>query len=67
MASDAGGQGKPIPKVADFGLAKNLHDQGQTETGLILGTPSYMASEQTTGDLTGRPDRQVVSLPRPNG
>src|SRR5258706_22427 len=32
------------PHVTDFGLAKRLGgDSGQTRTGAILGTPSYMA------------------------
>jgi eukaryotic-like serine/threonine-protein kinase len=53
-----------IPKITDFGLAKRLETGvGVTQTGNILGTPSYMSPEQARGDLKSiGPSGDVYSL-----
>jgi serine/threonine-protein kinase len=43
------GGGARVVKVIDFGLAKTTFSSGMTATGLIMGTPEYMAPEQVRG------------------
>ena len=51
------------PRVTDFGLAKKFTaDRGQTRTGAILGTPSYMAPEQAAGRKDIGPACDIYSL-----
>ncbi|MEK7487514.1 MAG: serine/threonine-protein kinase, partial [Planctomycetota bacterium] len=50
------------PKLGDFGLAKELHLEQEsseklTQSGVLLGTPQYMAPEQARGDLEGIDER----------
>jgi tetratricopeptide (TPR) repeat protein/tRNA A-37 threonylcarbamoyl transferase component Bud32 len=66
-----GGLGSPsewVPKIADFGLAKQFEGEGgvcpwapRTESGAILGTPGYMAPEQAGSGEVG-PAADVYAL-----
>jgi WD40 repeat protein len=51
--------GELTPKLTDFGLAKLIDvEDGRTRTGVMLGTPAYMAPEQVDSSL-GPVDRSA--------
>jgi serine/threonine-protein kinase len=51
------------PKISDFGLARRLEGgAGLTQTGITMGTPSYMAPEQARGQTTIGPAVDVYAL-----
>jgi len=57
-------ESEPLIKVADFGLAKNFdsaESMAMTQTGMIMGTPYYMAPEQCRGEEVG-PTADVYAL-----
>jgi tRNA A-37 threonylcarbamoyl transferase component Bud32 len=51
------------PKITDFGLAKKLDEaKGQTQSGAIVGTPSYMAPEQARSKKQVGPAADIYAL-----
>jgi len=57
--------GDGVPKITDFGLAKKLEAgaASHTQSGTIVGSPSYMAPEQARGDVHDvGPSADVYSL-----
>jgi WD40 repeat protein len=60
---DANGTGPTVPLVTDFGLAKRTGaDGGASQTGAVVGTPSYMAPEQAAGQKNITTAADVYSL-----
>ncbi|HEX4418630.1 MAG TPA: serine/threonine-protein kinase [Kofleriaceae bacterium] len=60
--------GAELPRIVDFGIAALTTDEAisggrLTETGVLLGTPLYMAPEQARGDrLDGRADLFALGI-----
>ncbi len=52
--------GRLKPFVMDFGLARDWREPGSTATGMVLGTPHYMAPEQARGEREGLDRRADV-------
>ncbi|WP_437616296.1 serine/threonine-protein kinase [Sorangium sp. So ce834] len=51
----------PTVKVLDFGISKTSAPSALTRTGMVLGTPAYMAPEQAKGDeIDARADIYAV-------
>jgi len=54
--------GADAVKVSDFGIAR-ITDSSKTRTGLVLGTPSFMAPEQLAGNkVDGRCDLYALGV-----
>ena len=49
-------------RIADFGLARAVEPEGQTQTGDIVGTLRYMAPEQLRGQADPRTDVYALGL-----
>jgi hypothetical protein len=69
LAASTGPPAEWLPKVTDFGLAKQLDGEAddcsgaaRTESGAILGTPGYMAPEQAAGAKEVGPAADVYAL-----
>ncbi len=51
-----------VAKVCDFGIAK-ITSQSMTQTGVVMGTPSYMSPELIKGEpLTGASDQFALAI-----
>ena len=55
-------QDNGVAKIADFGIAKVNWSRTMTETGMLMGSPHYMAPEQLKGErVTARTDQFALA------
>jgi serine/threonine protein kinase len=55
--------GSGAVKITDFGIAKVTQVEGQTLTGVLVGTPNYMSPEQVQGhEVDGRSDQFSLAV-----
>ncbi len=53
---------KQVLKITDFGIAR-ITDSSKTKTGVVMGTPAYMAPEQISGlEIDGRVDLYALGV-----
>jgi serine/threonine protein kinase len=69
LVADPRNPGRELVKVLDFGIAKlqgaTMNQGVQTQTGMVMGTPSYMSPEQcrgTTQEIDHRTDIYALGI-----
>ncbi|RZO60845.1 MAG: serine/threonine protein kinase, partial [Sandaracinaceae bacterium] len=58
------GPGRYVPKVIDLGVAREEAESVLTQTGVVVGSPRYMAPEQAAGrkNIDGRVDQFALGV-----
>lgn len=51
-----------IVKIMDFGIAKTIGSEKVTQTGIVLGNPTYMAPEQFEGTVSVFTDQYALGI-----